>query len=138
MAYAIHAIASLDLNATKEANEDFNSYENFATSPFYVWCEKNESSYLAGMGAFLQALFNGYAGIRLHLDHLLIKKPMILPNTTGFELDGMMYLGAKYKLVVTSEMSHVTFKSLTNETLFIIKAVGKDKASKVKQNTKCK
>lgn len=139
LTYAIHSIAGLDLHKTDDAENDFKkSYHDFITSPFNVWCEKNESHHIIGAAAFIQNVFNGYAGIRLHIDHLIIKKPILLPNSSGFEVNGLTYLGAKYNIIVTSESSYVMFKTVSDESPLHIEPVGSNKLSKVRQHEKCK
>lgn len=142
VSHVIHGIAALKLDNEKDANEYFkNSYHGFISAPFNVWCEKNldlspdcgQSNYLIGPGAFLQLVMNGYAGIHLNLDHLFIKKPTMLPNSTGFEISGLTYLGAKYSIVVSSETSYLMFlKGLPEAPMYISykKAVYKVKTLK--------
>lgn len=137
-------MAFLDLNNTIEANDFFRiSYHGFISSPFNVWCEKNlnlagdcgQSNYLIGAGAFLQLLLIGYAGIHLHLDYLLIKKPTVLLELSEYEINGLTYLGAKYNIVVTNKKAWVVFKGVLTETPLFIEQNGT--SVKLKSYKKC-
>uniref|UniRef100_A0A336K549 CSON011194 protein n=1 Tax=Culicoides sonorensis TaxID=179676 RepID=A0A336K549_CULSO len=124
ISHTVHAIASLDLNNTQEADELFeSSYKGFVREPFYVWCEKSslldtncgQSHYLPGAGAFLQLVINGYLGIRPRLDHLLILKPRMLPKSSAFSVSGLNYMGMKFGIVVDREKAVIVFKETSDE-----------------------
>ncbi|KAI8428265.1 hypothetical protein MSG28_002482 [Choristoneura fumiferana] len=111
MTWSMHTVGHLQLGDTGQANAMFNkSYEDYVREPFKVWSELRRpkigaANFFTGMGGFLQALVFGYGGIRIHLDHLLIDKPQLPPDTSGFTIRGLKYLGANLTLDIQETQS---------------------------------
>lgn len=45
-------------------------------------------NFLTGAGGFLQAILNGYAGIKVHIDRLEINNPRVPRNTNMLSISG--------------------------------------------------
>ena len=64
--------------------------------------DQNDGSvnFLPGMGAFLQSLVFGFAGIRIRPEMLEFHKPMLPPGATRMNLIHMNYLGSNMTIVI--------------------------------------
>lgn len=55
---------------------------------------EGSANFLTGIGGFLQAIINGYGGIRFHLDGqrslMVIQKTHFLPTTMGYSINGKL------------------------------------------------
>jgi protein-glucosylgalactosylhydroxylysine glucosidase len=146
MTWAIAAIGHLDsddIDSTTKAAKMFKkSYEPYVRAPFHVWSEVIESekgavNFLTGIGGFLQSVLNGYAGIRIGLSNMTISKhSQLLPNTTSFSINGLMYLGSKFKLDVVTEKTVLTCLKMNDKYPLKIK-IG-DAETTLIENNECK
>ncbi|KAG7311153.1 hypothetical protein JYU34_002140 [Plutella xylostella] len=66
------------------------------------------------MGGLLQALTFGYAGLRVHLDRLEIRKPQLPPGSSGFRIRGIKYLGANLTLSISQEQTTLAVDSTSD------------------------
>lgn len=114
MTWAMHTIGFLDLEDQDTAAKYFErSYSLYTRAPFNAWSEAipgqpAAGNFITGAGGFLQSVINGYAGIRLNFDNLIITKSYLLPNSEKLTLNGISYLGNVFSLEVTDG-----FKTLT-------------------------
>lgn len=97
MTWSMHAIGHLEVS--KELNEEtFNrTYIPYIRPPYYVWNEymigvpNGASNFITGAGGFLQLIINGYAGIRINSDSIIIRNPKLPPNTHGLKLKSLVF-----------------------------------------------
>lgn len=96
--------------ATKARSYFLKSYKDYLIQPFKIWTENNERSqsdqamgsvnYLPGMGAFLQSIIYGFAGIRIRPDRLEIHNPMPPPGATRLLIHGFQYLQSNLSFII--------------------------------------
>jgi len=114
MTWSMHTVGFLDLEDQTTAAKYFErSYSLYTRAPFNAWSEAIPNqpaagNFITGAGGFLQSVINGYGGIRLNFDNLVITKSYLPPNSTKFTLNGIMYLGNVFRLEVKPG-----FKTLT-------------------------
>ncbi|XP_070568257.1 protein-glucosylgalactosylhydroxylysine glucosidase-like isoform X1 [Ptychodera flava] len=116
MTWGMFTIGWLELGEIDKANSFFSrSFANIQ-EPFKVWTEVSDGSgainFCTGMGGFLQAVLFGYGGFRLYQDSLDFN-PVLPPNTTGFNITGINYLGSSMDFVIKTDFVVVT---LTEQT----------------------
>lgn len=123
MTNSMFAINYLDIGDTVDANEMLeNSYKPYIRSPFNVWNEAAEGidpyaagNFITGAGGFLQTIFNGFFGIRIHLDFLEIKSPQLPTNVTSMKLRGIKYLKSSFEIKLTKDAIELNFKELKDQ-----------------------
>lgn len=121
MSNSMYAINYLDVNAVDNTNEMFaKSFQPYLRQPFNVWSEVVEgetgaTNFMTGTGGFLQTIFNGFLGIRVHLTYLEIRNPRLPTNLTRFEIDGISYLSSKFQISLTQTGNFISFTSLKDE-----------------------
>lgn len=123
MTWAMHVINYLDMNDTEKATDilDERSYSVYIRKPFQVWSEVTEKfvgagNFITGAGGFLQVIINGYGGVRLLDDSLIIRHGRVPPKTTQLSFNGLNYLGSVFKLEVNSgDSSKIQFLSFNND-----------------------
>ncbi|KAL7044782.1 hypothetical protein ACKWTF_002049 [Chironomus riparius] len=114
MTWAIHTIGFLDLEDQNTAAKYFErSYSLYTRAPFNAWSEAipdqpAAGNFITGAGGFLQSVINGYAGIRLNFDNLVITKSYLPANSSKLTLNGIVYLGNVFRLEIIAG-----FKTLT-------------------------
>lgn len=96
--------------------------------------EIGATNFITGAGGFLQLIFNGFFGVRIHPKHLEIRNPRLPGNYTAFQLKGMCYLNSKFKIDISAEKTFVTFHQLGDELK--IQLEGKQWTS-VEENMPC-
>lgn len=70
------------------------TYVPYLRSPYFVWNEyvngvsDGAGNFITGAGGFLQLIMFGYAGIRINIDSLSIRKSQLPPNTSELKLNG--------------------------------------------------
>ncbi|XP_052562857.1 protein-glucosylgalactosylhydroxylysine glucosidase-like [Culex pipiens pallens] len=105
MTWPIIAIGWLDLDEpTLAATHLRRSYQPYLRPPFNVWNERpagfgGASNFVTGAGGFLQAILNGYAGIRLQ-DSELTLKPRLPPGTTRLFIPRIHYMQSVFSLEI--------------------------------------
>nr|XP_029728045.1 protein-glucosylgalactosylhydroxylysine glucosidase-like [Aedes albopictus] len=115
MTWAMHAINHLDLGEREKGSQLFDrSYKKYVREPFYVWSEVEQglqgaTNFITGAGGFLQAVINGFGGVRLFLDRLEIQKPKLPTGTKRLTIKGVRYLGARLILSVSDDGSTLEF-----------------------------
>lgn len=94
MTWSMHAIGHLEIDSQPLSEVMFNrTFVPYLRSPYFVWNEYvNGVSYgavnfITGAGGFLQLIMYGYAGIRINVDSLTIRKPQLPPNTNELKLN---------------------------------------------------
>ncbi|XP_055591890.1 protein-glucosylgalactosylhydroxylysine glucosidase-like isoform X2 [Uranotaenia lowii] len=123
MTWAMHAINHLDLGEIEDAERNFErSYRSYVRAPFHVWCEvppdqTGAVNFITGAGGFLQAIINGFAGVRLYLDRLEINRPRLLPGTQGLTIKGLEYLGARLTMCISKAMVTLEATQLTRDLM---------------------
>lgn len=93
--YALQNIVRLGLGETPTAAQFEASFVPFVRSEFQLWSQYNGSAlvnrnHVAGAGGFLQQIINGFAGIRLLDDGLVISNVQLPPGTTRLMLNGIL------------------------------------------------
>lgn len=125
MTSSMHAINHLDVNEVNKANEMLNKgYKPYIRSPFNVWSEvvqgeDGATNFMTGAGGFLQSIFNGFFGIRLHLDHLEIKRPTLPDKCRKLFANGFSYLNSKFTLKLAAKKVQITFTKLGDELMMM-------------------
>ena len=78
---------------------------------FQIWSEavagNDAVNFLSGMGGFLQAVLNGYGGLRLRETRLDID-PVLPPHTSRVNLVGIDYLGCSLDIYISDQSTTVT------------------------------
>jgi hypothetical protein len=121
MTWGVHTIGFLDIHDQVEAGNVFErSYTVYTHQPFFTWSENQPGTpgagnFITGAGGFLQSVMNGYAGIRLHFDHLSITNFYNPPDTTALELNGITYLNSRFKLRIMNDTARIQFISVDRE-----------------------
>ncbi|XP_012159096.1 protein-glucosylgalactosylhydroxylysine glucosidase [Ceratitis capitata] len=110
MSWSMFAINFLDVNEMEKANLYFQrGYRDYVRPEFKVWSEnkvgyEGSANFLTGIGGFLQAIINGYGGIRFHLDGqrslMVIQKTHFLPTTMGYSINGIKFAKSKFSLAI--------------------------------------
>lgn len=95
MTWSMHAIGHLDIDSQPLPESMFNrTFVPYLRSPYFVWNENvngvpyGAKNFITGAGGFLQLIMYGYAGIRINVDSLSVRKPQLPPNTTELKLNG--------------------------------------------------
>lgn len=143
MTYSLTVINYLEIDETNEAQKILaRSYQPYLRAPFNVWNEvvangTGATNFITGAGGFLQTIFNGYLGLRYHLDRLEIIKPKLpLVNVTRIYVRGFTYLSSKFSLKVEREHKSLMFYELADELklMMVTKQMGE---FDVKRNVEC-
>ena len=141
MSNSMYAINYLDVDAVDKANEMLaKTFQPYLRQPFNVWSEVVEgetgaTNFMTGAGGFLQTIFNGFLGIRVHLTHLEIRNPRLPKNLTKLEINGISYLSSKFQVSLMTSGKFISFTSLKDE--FKIK-IGNAENVLVQENVFCK
>lgn len=121
MTWGIHTIGFLDLNDQAEAAKLLErSYSLYTREPFMVWSEailgvNGAGNFITGAGGFLQAIINGYGGVRLHFDRLTITNFYVPQGSSSLEFNGITYLNNRFSLLIVNDEATVTFKQLDRD-----------------------
>eukprot|EP01100_Stratorugosa_tubuloviscum_P008754 TRINITY_DN3643_c0_g1_i4.p1 TRINITY_DN3643_c0_g1~~TRINITY_DN3643_c0_g1_i4.p1 ORF type:complete len:849 (-),score=424.68 TRINITY_DN3643_c0_g1_i4:1-2244(-) len=72
-------------------------YKSVTHAPFFVWTEMpnfgGAQQFMTGIGGFLQAIMNGFGGIRITEAGLLIEQPFVSKQIQSIKLNHLHYLG---------------------------------------------
>lgn len=140
MSCSMYAINYLDIDDEVKANEMLDkSFKPFIRSPFNVWSEVVEgedgaTNFITGAGGFLQTIFNGFLGIRLHLNYLEIRNPRLPRNCTNLAVNGLYYLNSIFGINITITGSFIKFSNLNDGLLLELG----NEAKRIKENVLCK
>lgn len=141
MTYSMFAINHLDIGDVKDANEMLmKSYKPYIRAPFNVWSEVVEgeefaANFITGAGGFLQAIFNGFFGIRIHLDCLEIKLPQLPETATRMRVSGLSYLNSKFEIGVMKTETFLKFTHLNDE---LVLKIDDDNDIEIIENFQCR
>lgn len=108
----------MDLNDEKEAAVNFErSFNTYTREPFKVWSEVipgtvGAGNFITGAGGFLQSIINGYGGVRLHFDHLIITNFYLPPKTSSLDFAGITYLNNRFSMKISGVDASITFIDL--------------------------
>lgn len=142
MTNSMFAINYLDIGDFIDANEMLEkSYKPYIRPPFNVWNEathgvaESAGNFITGAGGFLQTIFNGFFGIRIHLNYLEIKSPQLPSNTTAMKIRGIKYRKSSMEIKVAKGKIGLRFVELKDGLILVF-----DDESKVniQENYKCK
>lgn len=97
--------------------------------------EEGAANFITGAGGFLQAIFNGYAGIRVYLDRMEIRRTQMPENCEFFTVRGLSYLNSKFDIEIAENDSFISFTRLLND-LYI--KIGDGKIRRIIKRRKCK
>jgi trehalose/maltose hydrolase-like predicted phosphorylase len=99
MDWAVIAINHRDLGQEDKAAHYFKRAYNTTRAPFYEWHEQvapegsngqGAPNFVTGAGGFLQAVVNGYGGVRYErVGQLTLRRPRPPPNSTALTLRGV-------------------------------------------------
>lgn len=96
---------------------------------FQIWTEDHFGhgavNFITGMGGFLQAVFFGYGGVRLHVEQLTFD-PKLPPGTDGMKLIDVDYLGSRFDVTIQAErvLINVTEAPLGSELILTVSSDG--------------
>jgi len=126
MTYSMFAINYLDINDVSDANEMLDrSYKPYIRKPFNVWSEVVEgeegaSNFITGAGGFLQAIFNGFLGIRIHLKYLELNNPQLPERTNRINVKGILYMNSVFDINIDNKTSSFRFSKLRDALIYIL------------------
>lgn len=126
MTSSMYAINYLDVNDEVNANEMLSeSFKPHVRKPFNVWSEVVEgeegaTNFLTGAGGFLQTIFNGFLGIRLHSTYLEIRNPRLPLNCKSLRVSGLAYLKSKFELILMGDDKALKFVTLNDDLTLTI------------------
>jgi trehalose/maltose hydrolase-like predicted phosphorylase len=104
MTWALFAIGWLDIGEHGRALALFRRGYANARAPFQVWTEGADGggciSFLTGAGGFLQSVINGYLGVRLGAESLILRPVAPPGNATALAVRGLNWHGRRLKLRV--------------------------------------
>ncbi|XP_067686916.1 uncharacterized protein [Haliotis asinina] len=130
MTWGMFSIAWLELGDEEKAAEMFErSYGLYNREPFKIWTEARQGigavNFLTGMGGFLQAVFFGYGGARLHTESLDFD-PRLPPGSRGMRFTGFNYLGNSIDMKIKADHVSVLLRSESplNQLLLTVKKTG--------------
>lgn len=142
MTNSMFAINYLDIDDVDDANEMLEmSYKPYIRSPFNVWNEAAEGidgyagNFITGAGGFLQTIFNGFFGMRIHLEYLEVRKPQLAGNVTRMRVCGIKYLKSTFELTVNKKDVGINFTKLSDPLNLLIENGTK---IKIQENFECK
>lgn len=124
MTYSMFAINYLDIGDVKDANEMLGrSYKPYIRQPFNVWSEVSEgqdgaANFITGAGGFLQVIFNGFFGIRVHVEYLEIKNPRLSEKCSRMKIKGILYLNSTFEIEIKDDSAYFTFTRLHDNLIF--------------------
>lgn len=104
--WSMHTIGWLELDDTSKAAENLlRSYQPYLRPPFYVWNESptgsvGASNYVSGAASFLHSIINGYGGIRLRDQELVVDRPRLPPGTSGLHIPQLNFVRYSFALEV--------------------------------------
>lgn len=131
MTWAMHTIGHLDVNETEKADVNFlRSYSNYVRKPFMVWSESIEDSvsagnFITGAGGFLQSIYYGYAGIKLHQKFLQISNGRLPANVNYLFINGFTYLGTVFSIKIEAPSTSILkIVSLNSDIPIMITSAG--------------
>lgn len=126
MTYSMFAINYLDIHDVSDANEMLDrSYKPYIRKPFNVWSEVVEgeegaSNFITGAGGFLQAIFNGFLGIRIHLKYLELKNPQLPERCNRINVKGILYMNSVFDINIDNNTSSFRFSKLRDTLVYIL------------------
>lgn len=112
----------MDLRNYTEAEKLFTrSYSDYIRGPFKTWYEVTHGkfgaqNFMTGAGGFLQAIINGYAGIRLHFNHINITNFALPPKTTKLTIKGFSFMNNRINLNITEKSATVDRHTSNEQT----------------------
>ena len=97
---------------------------------FQIWTEYTERSvadqevgnvnFLPGLGAFLQSIVYGFAGLRIRPDRLEMHNPTPPPGVSQMSLINFQYLGTKLTFTVTNSTTTISVNTTNNNTALVL------------------
>lgn len=109
MTWSMHTIGWLELNDLVRAAEDLRrSYQPYLRPPFNVWNQRPVGSgssvnFVTGAAGLLQTIMNGYGGIRLRNDELVLERPRLPPGTSRLYIPEIAYNRFRFSLEVRQD-----------------------------------
>ncbi|OQV17903.1 Acid trehalase-like protein 1 [Hypsibius exemplaris] len=124
MTWGMFALGYLELDLPNMAAPLFEKNYDNIVQPFGVWSEDpgggGALNFLTGMGGFLQAIVNGYGGIRLLEDRVTLH-PQPLPHTTTWKLIGYRHLGYQIDIIFDFTRRVMSFQTTAkNSTTHLV------------------
>ncbi|XP_062551750.1 protein-glucosylgalactosylhydroxylysine glucosidase-like [Armigeres subalbatus] len=106
MTWAMHTIGWIELDEMDLAAEYLRrSYQPYIRSPFHVWNQGStenpgSQNFVFGAASFLHTMINGYAGIRLRSDEMVLDRPRLPPGTTRLYIPTINYNRFRFSLEI--------------------------------------
>merc|ERR550532_1623757 len=105
MTWGAFAISWLELNESQKGDAMFKkSFSANVVRPWQLWQETagatGPGSFNTAAGGYLQSLQNGYGGLRLSVNSLVLA-PRVPPGSTSLLLAGVHFAGCALDIVVT-------------------------------------
>ncbi|KAL4238053.1 Protein-glucosylgalactosylhydroxylysine glucosidase [Mactra antiquata] len=112
MSWGMFTIGWLEIGEYDKANETFYRQQLNRRDPFNIWTENTDgylgvTNFITGMGGYLHSLIFGYGGVRIQDDGLLINCAK-LPDTSGFRLKEVDYLGGVFDIDCDATKTRIT------------------------------
>lgn len=141
MTYSMFAINYLDIGDVTAANEMLDrSYKPYIRKPFNVWSEVVEgeegaANFITGAGGFLQVIFNGFVGIRIHLKYLELKNPQLPAGCNQITVKGILYLNSVFEINIDSNLASFKFSKLQDALVY---KLNENTEVDIRESTSCK
>jgi len=104
MTESMYAIGWLELGEKDKAVQSFFSSQRNMQPPFDVWSEtanpndhdfdEGISNFITGAGGFLQSVINGYGGVRVRENEMIVNPSTYVTGWKGMKLRGLHYRNA--------------------------------------------
>lgn len=143
MTWSMHSINNLDIGNKTKADENFeNCYKKYVTDEFKIWSEVpvgryGGANFITGVGGFLQALINGYAGVRVHFGYMEVKSGFVPASVKSLTVSGVKYLGSSFELQVGVNNSTIIICTSSSDEHPLILVDGETKM-KFSAGSQCK
>mmetsp|Transcript_17310 Transcript_17310/g.51772 ORF Transcript_17310/g.51772 Transcript_17310/m.51772 type:complete len:280 (+) Transcript_17310:63-902(+) len=121
MTWAIHAIGYLENGDVAVAAPLFNRSFANVQPPFGVWTETptgGATNFITGAGGFLQAVLNGYGGLRI-FDRSIRLRPYLIEGTTAVRLRGLRYRGVTFDVITDARQMVVALTARESALLVL-------------------
>jgi len=100
MSWGMYSIGYLENQEFEKAHKLFERSYNNTHPPFLVWTEipaRGGVNFITGAGGFLQAILNGYCGLRI-LKNSHQWNPLLMKNTSKVKVKSVFYFDKIYSL----------------------------------------
>eukprot|EP00054_Salpingoeca_dolichothecata_P011086 m.61669 g.61669 ORF g.61669 m.61669 type:complete len:164 (+) comp19291_c0_seq2:2075-2566(+) len=103
------AVAELNRSAFAACYGPFNVRNEVDVHSNIVGGHFNNSHFLTGDGGYLQALFNGFAGVIIDSQGLILRKPYLVPGTESITLVAIHFRGFRITYKVSKGLINISY-----------------------------